>query len=356
MRRVNWILALGFLALAGCAGGDRTTEDRRPIASASAAPAPASPVKLLAIGDWGEDTAAERQVARTMARYVAPDNDLGSFAAVLLCGDNFYFKLNGVDDPRWQTLFEQMYDPAALGMPFYACLGNHDYDGDNRRLELEYSRQHPDSRFKLPADWYRVDLPRDHPLVTILMLDSNKDNLTDEHWNQQIAWLKRELQSARAAWTICVAHHPLFSNGFFWGNGILQNDWGKLFEKYHVDFYLCGHEHDLEHLEIPGWTSSFIIAGGGGAHTHPLARDDRGFSQETYGFVCFELTDDKATVRFLGADDRPLHVFSRTKQGKVQVIYTTPNTPRTNPLKAYLQAQGRPSTTQSATSQPTTQR
>lgn len=291
-------------------------------------------VELIAMGDWGEDTAAEREVATAMSKYVQAE--AAPLTNVLLCGDNFYFKLSGPDDPHWQTLFEQMYDPKTLGVPFYACLGNHDYDGDNLRIELTYARTHPGSRFKLAAEWYRVDLPKDKPMVTVILLDSNKDNLSELQWNRQVQWLDHELAGPRARWTICVAHHPLFSNGFFWGNGPLQHDWGTLFQKYKVDFYLCGHEHDIEHLEIPKWFTSFVIDGGGGAHTHPLSRDDRGFSRQAFGFVNFELTPDKATVRFIGTDDQPMHIFERTKAGDVKILQTTPNTPRTNPFKAYL--------------------
>jgi hypothetical protein len=291
------------------------------------------------MGDWGEDTAAQRQVAAAMAGYAKADpNPLNS---LLLLGDNFYFQLTGVNDPRWQTVFEQVYDPKSLAAPFYACLGNHDYDGNNLAIEMTYARQHPESRFKLPAEWYRIDLPRDKPMVTVLMLDSNKENLTELQWNRQKEWLNAELARPRATWTICCAHHPLFSNGFFWGNGILQTDWGTLFQKYHVDFYLCGHEHDMEHLEIPGWTTSFLIAGGGGAHSHPLSRDDRGFSRQAYGFVSFDFTPDSAVVHYIGADGVPMHVFERTRAGVVKVLKTMPNTPRTNPLKAYLEMKTR---------------
>lgn len=303
-------------------------------AGAAATTAPSERTELIGMGDWGEDTAAQRQVADELSKFARAEPV--PLAAVLLCGDNFYFKLTGIDDPRWSTLFEHMYDPRTLDVPFYACLGNHDYDGNNLQIELAYARRHPDSRFKLPGEWYRVDLPRDRPLVTVLLLDSNKENMSEVRWNQQVQWLDKELAGPRARWTICVAHHPLFSNGFFWGNGPLQHDWGTLFQKYKVDFYLCGHEHDIEHLEIPHWFTSFVIDGGGGAHPHPLSRDDRGFSREAFGFVNFDLTPDKATVTFVGIDGKPMHTFERTKAGNVKILQTTPNTPRTNPLKAFL--------------------
>ena len=137
--------------------------------------------------------------------------------------------------------------PKQLPMPFFACLGNHDYDGNNLNIESDSARQNPASRFKLPDRWYRLDLPAEKPVAPVLMLDSNMELLGDVRWNQQIAWLQKQLESPRAAWTICCAHHPLFSNGFFWGNGPLQKDWGMLFQRHHVDFYLSGHEHDMEH-------------------------------------------------------------------------------------------------------------
>lgn len=336
MRRICITILASLLVQIGCGAEPERAAVARPD-SRAASTQPADELNVIAMGDWGEDTAAERQVAAAMASFAGNDRDHGTLDAVLLCGDNFYFKLTGVDDPRWQTLFEKMYDPRQLDIPFYACLGNHDYDGNNLQIELTYARQHPDSRFKLPAEWYRVDLPKGKPMVTVLMLDSNKENMSELQWNEQVQWLAKELAAPRASWTICVAHHPLFSNGFFWGNGPLQHDWGTLFQKYKVDFYLCGHEHDVEHLEIPKWFTSFVIDGGGGAHGHPLSRDDRGFSREAFGFVDFDLMADKAIVQFIGADRKPMHTFERTKAGQVRVVETTPNTPRTNPLKAYLQ-------------------
>ncbi|HSZ55348.1 MAG TPA: metallophosphoesterase [Tepidisphaeraceae bacterium] len=315
--------------------------------SPSTRPASAPQVTFFAMGDWGEDTTGQRKVAAAMAKRAKNPADRPT--AVMLCGDNFYFRLTGVEDPLWKTLFEQMYDPAALDMPFFASLGNHDYDGDNLRIEMEYAREHPQSRFKLPGAWYRRDFPRDAPLLTLIVLDSNRDDQTELQWSRQIAWLKEQLASPRAPWTICCAHHPMFSNGYVFFNGILQRDWGKLFEQGHVDFYLTGHEHNLQHLEIPGWNESFLIAGGGGAHQHPLFRADRGFSREDFGFVEFQIEPDRARVRFIDAEGKILHEFERSKAGKVRVVETTPNSPpQKNALQAYLELRNRTSSTQPA--------
>jgi len=45
----------------------------------------------------------------------------------------------------------------------------------------------------------------------------------------------------------------------------LQVHWGPIFKKYKLDFYLCGHDHDLQQLTVPDWWTSFILAGGMGS-------------------------------------------------------------------------------------------
>jgi hypothetical protein len=256
---------------------------------------------------------------------------------MLLVGDNFYMKIpKGVDDPVWQNVFEKMYDPTVLNFPFYVALGNHDYQDNKDTIELTYARLHPDSRWKLPARWYRVDFPREHPLVTAIMLDSDKDPLGKDRWDEQTRWLESELAKPRGTWTLCCAHHPLFSNGGHGDNGVLQNDWGKLFVKYNVDFYVCGHDHDLQHLQIPNWFTSFVLVGGGGADTKLMRHDDRGpMSRLTHGFGHFAFSPDVVTVSYINEAGQLLHQFTRDKSGKVTVqVEGGEDKAAVNPLKA----------------------
>src|SRR5205085_2106474 len=100
--------------------------------------------------------------------------------AVLTAGDNFYVIFRDAADPSWRNVFEDVYDRRRLPMPFFATLGNHDHEHGKTEIELAYARAHPESRWKIPSQWYRLDLPAQagaRPLVTALMLDSNKDFL-----------------------------------------------------------------------------------------------------------------------------------------------------------------------------------
>jgi hypothetical protein len=266
-------------------------------------------VNLLALGDWGEDTWAEADVAEAMAGYV--EKAPRAVDAVLLAGDNFYEDLTGVDDPRWR-LFEDLFDPKRLDMPFYAALGNHDYKG-NDLIELEYARLHPESRWKMPARWYRVDLPADHPLVTVFMLDSNYKRMSTEQFEAQRRWLETELRKPRTTvWTVVCAHHPLFTNGKAGDDTFLQEQWGDLFREHHVDFYIAGHDHDMQHLKIPGHATSFMVCGGGGAGIRSLVRSDRGpFAYSMYGFIHLRFGEQIADVLFLDKSGRPVYAFEQ---------------------------------------------
>lgn len=294
----------------------------------------AQEVNLMGMGDWGTGKKDQQAVARTMAEYAEKSGK--KFDAMLLAGDNFYEKLESVNDRRWTTDFEEMYDAKRLNFPFYVSLGNHDYEAKKAEIEQEYSKLHPESRWKMPSKWYRVDLPQDKPVVSILMLDSNKDKLGKD-WEKELAWIETQMKEIpQERWTIAVAHHPLFSNGSHGDNGVLQTTWGEIFKKYKLDIYLCGHDHDLQHLEMDEWPMSFMLVGGGGASTREMRRDNRGpFSKRMWGFAHLAITPEKAVVRYIGKDAAEAHVFERTTEGKVTVVSTTPSDKATNkPLKA----------------------
>jgi hypothetical protein len=287
------------------------------------------------MGDWGTGQPEQKKVASAIVDFVKADKS--PVDAMLLVGDNFYMNIpEGKNDPVFQNVFEKVYDPAVLSMPFYVALGNHDYQNGKDLAELGYSKDHPDSRFKLPARWYRVDFPEKNPQVTVLMLDSDKDPLSKDQWAEQKKWMETELSKPRGTWTLCCAHHPLFSNGGHGDNGVLQQEWGPIFVKYNVDFFICGHDHDLQHLQIPRWFTSFLLVGGGGADTKLMRHDDRGpLSRLTHGFANLSFDGDLVTVKYINDEGKILHQFTRDKSGKVTVqIEGGHDKAAPNPLRA----------------------
>ena len=338
----NLLLLLTLLPL-GCAesqAADRAGGPNTVVREWKPNDYPKDEVNLIAMGDWGAGYSQQRMVAKTLTQYVT---DAGiQFHGLLSPGDNFYPNLRDTNDKNWVTLFEQMYDPARLNFPFYAVLGNHDYEHSKEFVELAYAKRYPESRWRLPARWYRIDMPEENPLVTVIMLDSNKPQLSRADWRAQLRFLGAELAKPRKSkWLIVCAHHPLYTNGSHGDNRTLQLEWGPLLEKYKVDFYVAGHDHDLQHLQPFNRTVTHIVSGGGGKKPRPMRRNDRGpFSRSLNGFVHLRLTEAEATARYVDSPGgRTAHLFQRLPDGKVSVLGTTgrevPTTRPTAPPKDF---------------------
>jgi tartrate-resistant acid phosphatase type 5 len=302
----------------------------------------AQELTILGFGDWGIDSPDRQQVANAMAAFAAKSPR--PVDAALSLGDNFYVPLTSADDPQFVKLFEKTYDAKKMNFPFYALPGNHDYEVLNSHVKLEwemkYATIHPESRWKFPAKWYRLDLPAGHPLLTILMLDSNKDNdkaasLTPVEWNDELKWMNQQLSGPRAEWTMCCAHHTVYSNGAHGDNGVLVTQWGSLFEKYKVDFYLCGHDHSLQHLEPGGLFTSYVVSGGGGAKRKAMLRDNCGpFSKSVTGFAVMSFDPDQAVVQLISDTGTVYHAFVRAKSGTLTMLSNSPSDPRSkHPLR-----------------------
>jgi len=304
----------GLLLLAGLllAGAGCWLAAAQPAAK-GATDAALSQVDLLAVGDWEYLEGNPPTTARAMADYAAArDRPL---QAALLLGDNFRLHLKQGKEPQLGTIFEATYDPKRLNLPFYTLLGNHDCESDNTRIEMAYTNEHPDSRWKMPARWYRVDLPAKTPVVTILMLDSNKSEMSSKEWQAEQQWMENELGKPRGAWTLFAAHHPLFSNGTHGDGANLQKEWGTILKKYRVDFYLCGHDHVLEHLEIDGWPTSFLVIGGGGGRLRADGDGGHGpFSRSSLGFAHLAFDRRQASVRMVDGRGNTVHEFVRQVQ------------------------------------------
>ena len=276
---------------------------------------------LLAIGDFGTTGKLQHAVAGAMTGFLR--RTAVPLHALLLLGDNFYGPAQdgfSVDSQRWRTTFEDVYPREVFDCPCHVVLGNHDYS-DNRggeQVQLAYARR-GGTRWTLPAKWYRLDLGGDPARLTLLALDSNLR--TGEEADRQRNWLLTALRGPRAALTMVVAHHPLYSNGSHGDSEPLVESWGPLLEEHGVHAYLCGHDHDLQHLELEGLRTSFVISGGGGARTRRLRTTDRAmpFGRDVYGFTHVQVLPDRLVFAHHGIEGELLHRFEKRADGGLTI-------------------------------------
>jgi 3',5'-cyclic AMP phosphodiesterase CpdA len=291
----------------------------------------------LAIGDFGSQKPEQQRVADAMKRHI--QLTALSRPGLMLLGDNFYGKMEGgLHSPRWHSGFERMYPADLFPGPCPVVLGNHDYhdNAGGELAQLGYARANPGTRWHLPAKWHRLDLPAANPVATFLFIDTNLRHvsgrpdsktgkatracLTPDEEQAQWKWLGEQLAGSRAPFTVCVGHHPVYSNGSHGDTPALVDQLAPLLQQHRVCLYLCGHDHDLQHLEIEGQATSHVLSGGGGASIRQLKRNGRGFAKAVYGFAHLQIRHDRMLVRLIDADGLQLHAFHKHPDGRVQIL------------------------------------
>ena len=275
-------------------------------------------IRFLVLGDWGRrGEPLQRAVARGLADVAGR---LGA-EFVVTTGDNFYDDgVRSVEDPQWRTSFEDVYHHPSLQVPWYPSLGNHDWRGEVR-AQIEYSLV--SSRWRLPHRFHAFDWRRGRAAARFLVLDTTPlleryhpagveeiPAVTRVDPHEQIPWLAHHLESERPGCTVVVGHHPVFSGSDFHGGAReLDRTLRPLLERYGVDLYLCGHEHDLQHLQHGG--VQYVLSGAGAETRETGSRPETVFAEATAGFASVCVDPDSLTVRFHDQDGVALHEHRR---------------------------------------------
>ncbi|MBI4550692.1 MAG: metallophosphoesterase [Candidatus Latescibacteria bacterium] len=270
------------------------------------APLPPQTPRLtfLVFGDWGTGGNSQRAVADGMAGIVARTDRGADF--VIGTGDNFYPDgVTGIDDPQWQSKFEQVYDPGRFPISFFMVLGNHDYRG-NVAAQVAYHRKGT-GRWSMEARYYTFSKAvTESTAVQFFALDTTmllQDSTAAEH--AQLAWFERELATSRARWKIVVSHHPLFSNGKHGDAEQLLFWLVPLLERYGVQAVFSGHDHALQAIR-PSNGVHYFVSGAGARPRSVRWRWNTLFASASPGFAWCRLTHDELLVVFCDQTGREL--------------------------------------------------
>jgi hypothetical protein len=256
----------------------------------AAAPA-GGPVRVLAFGDFGDGSDAQRQVAGSMRAYHASR----PFDFGVTLGDNFYpIGMASPDDERWKTWWSDLYDP--LQVPLYATLGNHDWgQPDSPAAEVLFTSR--SKSWRMPATRYTFTAGD----AQFFALD------TDDISEAQLLWLTAALDASKARWKIVYGHHPIYSHGQHEDNN-LKIDQLLPALRDRADIYLAGHDHDMQHLRPEG-RLHFFIAGSGGK-LRPIEAGPRSlFAMSANGFAVLEVEPAALRVIFVGVKGDELYRY-----------------------------------------------
>jgi len=270
-------------------------------------------LNFIAMGDWGRKGANnQKEVAVQMGK----TGEAIDAQFYMILGDNFYESgVTGIDDKLWKASFEDVYTAPALKKDWFVVLGNHDYKG-NPQAEIDYHQV--DSRWNMPARYYtrKVAINNDttqqvlfifldtSPLIAEYYSKDDYKNVIGVDTATQIRWLQNVLAdpSPNIKWKIVCGHHPLYTGGkrFKAPETYQLNELLKpIFDRYKVDIYVCGHEHNLQYIKPEGATHYFV-SGAGSELTDTKVYPKIGkFGLSENGFMAFSVTPLTTTVQII---------------------------------------------------------
>jgi acid phosphatase type 7 len=188
------------------------------------APAEAKPFSFMYMGD--AQNGLDRWGSLLKSAYLnRPDA-----AFYIMAGD---LVNRGADRDDWDDLFHNsagIYDRRQL----VPVIGNHEMQGGHPTLylkQLAVLTNGPTNIEKERAYSF------EYSNALFVVLDSNLPAAT------QTNWLARTLENSKATWKFVTYHHPAYSSGPKRDNKGVRDLWTPIFDKYHVDLALQGHDH-----------------------------------------------------------------------------------------------------------------
>lgn len=267
------------------------------------------PFKFIVFGDWGrngEDN--QKEVAREMgiiAKKFKPE-------FIVSTGDNFY--PNGVRSTRdhnWLASYEDIYTAHALQSDWYVVLGNHDYGGDPQ-AEIDYSAV--DRKWNMPARYFSkifyINGDSTQGMLFVYLdttpflseyYQGDKTHVQGQDTAAQRIWLEKTLAEAPSniKWKFVFGHHPVYTGGGRMNaveTGEMKKLFKPIFEKYHVNAYICGHDHNLQYIKPPG-SVYYFVSGAGSELSKTVIHPEGGvFAKAENGFMTFSVYANQLKV------------------------------------------------------------
>lgn len=268
---------------------------------------------FIVVGDWGRNGQGDQQA---VADWMGTAASQVNAKFVISTGDNFYCcGVASVDDHQWISSYENVFRSHSLQIPWYAALGNHDYQG-NIQAQIDYTKR--SQRWKLPARYYtqvygnfRFAFIDTSPFIKAYHQRSDHGDLIKQDTARQVTWIDSVLSVATEPWKIIVGHHPVYSLGDHGNEPDMQRLLEERMRKHHVQVYFAGHDHSLQSLASKGKTQRYIISGGGSEST-PVEFNSAIalFAQGTTGFAVVAASERQMTIYFIDSKGKMIHTDS----------------------------------------------
>ncbi|CAF1471658.1 unnamed protein product [Adineta steineri] len=294
--------------------------------------------RFFVVGDWGGlpflpyETPSENAVAKAMGKLGTELNT--SFQLAL--GDNFYFDgVRSANDPRFEHTFEHVFSATSLQTPWYVLAGNHDHLG-NVSAQIQYGKT--SKRWIFPDYFYTFSLwqsDKQKKLIDFIMIDTvilcggtnlsdwehaplegpEKPHVAEIYWQ----WIEEQLQQSTAPYLIVSGHYPIYSVAEHGPTQCLVDRLRPLLHQYKATTYLCGHDHNLQHLvdDMNETHLNYFVVGAANfiSNNHDHAKDVPPNSSKFFwagsivfgGFGLIEVNNVQMNFSFIDRSEKTLY-------------------------------------------------
>jgi len=262
--------------------------------------AEASPYTFLSIGDWGGAAIGTTSSFTAKKNVYAVASAMAKTAAeidpnfIISTGDNFYWcGIQNTSDFQVATDWLNPYNDAALNLPWYTVLGNHEY-GYNVSAQIDlgtkYNNWNLDDRYytkrieitsSVAISFVFIDTSpcvqeyrstsksgwdpcgSDYPTCSLTNTPGDDfegpckfhENIVAQDCSAQLAWFKNAMSSIPDDdWVVVVGHHPIVE--------VDVADFTTVLEDHGFDLYLNGHAHTLTQYTVDG-SGAYVTTGAG---------------------------------------------------------------------------------------------
>ncbi len=319
-------------------------------------------LRVLVFGDFGINGQQQAMVARAMVEeHQAKPFDFG-----LQLGDNLYpcgpdltlpgatdctFSADGntvtpdyrpPDDPQFQAIFHTplagLSRPDGGALPIHPVLGNHDVGYslscmEDDKLPPRTSRAkaclelaHHGPGWDMPARHFVVDTP----VARFILFDSNTLSLDGYafSFDDELAFVKQAIAGCGERRCFLASHHMAVTSGMHrpeTRTEAYQERVRRLEDAGHIDAWLSGHDHDLQHsLTAKGYD---VFISGSAAKTRaerfgpdPAPGAHLRFGSTAWGFAVLEVFPAGWSMRFLDEHRAPLYCCEAHAQGRCEPV------------------------------------
>ncbi len=231
--------------------GDGSASGWCEAAEFTTAPEGTESFKFIYMGDaqsgldtWGT-LVQDAYAKQPQARFYVMAGDLVNRGNERSEWDSFFYNARGIFDRR----------------QLVPCIGNHECQGElGPWMYLDLFDLPDNGPSTIPTErTYAFEYSN----AIFIVLDSNLPA------QEQTGWLEEQLAGTDATWKFVVYHHPAYSSGPRRDNPEVRNLWGALFDQYHVDVALQGHDHaylrtypmkNQERVDSPAEGTIYIVS------------------------------------------------------------------------------------------------